>query len=191
MPKVILGLIPPRGHHYYEGDAKITGSTFADLVRNIESYRAENHYPIGDPETDATNYICGNWPNFCHGVDMVVVESINPPNPTAELLNDITTWAKNVLHSNHAVNLVSDELAEARAQTCAHCPHNRKWRSGCGSCIVAADRLSASIRHGRDTKTSKKLGGCGLMRHDNRSAVFMDKEQINKTNNIPDNCWLK
>lgn len=191
MPKVIQGLIPPGGHHYYEGDAKITGSTFADLVRNIENYRAENHFPIGDPETDATNYTCGNWPNFCHGVDMVVVKSINAPNPRTELLSDITTWAKNVLHSNHAVNLVSNELAEARAQTCAKCKFNAKWRSGCGSCIVAADRLSTSIRHGRDTNTSKKLGGCALMRHDNRSAVFMDKDQINKTSNIPDNCWVK
>jgi len=28
------------------------------------------------------------------------------------------------------------------------------------------------------------------MRHDNRSAIFFDKDTFEKANNLPANCWL-
>jgi len=190
MPKPIIGIIPPGGHHYMEADVKITGSSYKNLLENVTNYRAENYIPVGDVEGDVTNYICGNWPHFCHGVDMVVVTSIEQPNQQTELLTDITVWAKNTLTTNKRIDFVTDELAEARAKVCAKCPKNIKWRSGCQSCITATDRLSVSIRQARETKTSRSLGGCSIMRHDNRSAVFFDKNNFNKPQNLPAKCWL-
>ena len=190
MAKPIIGLIPPSGWHYYDGDVRLNGYSYANLLEITEDYRAENNLPSGDVEGDVNSYICSNWPAFCHGVDMVVVTSVNKPSQASELLTDIQTWAKNILHSKKPHPLVTEEVAESRAKICLSCPNNANWRQGCRSCIAAADRLSASIRQGKDTKTSSKLGGCKTMRHDNRSAVFFDKDTLDKSGNLPDNCWL-
>ena len=190
MPKPIEGLIPPSGHHYMEGDVKITGSSYKNLLENVTNYRAENHIPVGDVEGDVTNYICGNWPHFCHGVDMVVVTSVTSPTGRSELMNDISTWARNILHSNERNQLVSDDLAEQRAKICRQCPNNVNWRGGCSSCIAATDRICASIRNARDTKSSAVLGGCKLLRHDNRTAIFFDKDKLSESNDLPEFCWL-
>jgi hypothetical protein len=187
----IEGLVPPGGWHYWQGDVKLEGYSMENLYKVVQSYRAENHLPFGDVHGDVNAFICGNHPRNCHGVDSVVVTSIDRPTNQSELLNDITVWARNILTSQKQIRLVSDELAEARALTCLNCPKNANWKSGCGSCIVAADRLCASIRQGRDTQSTKKLRGCSVMRHDNRAAVFFDKEHFEATNSIPENCWLK
>jgi len=190
MAKVILGMIPPSGWHYFDSDAKLIGHSYEDLLKVVENYRAENHLPVGDVEGDVNSYICSNWPNFCHGVDMVVVTSVHPESAQQSLLNDITTWARNLLNSKTANNLVSDELAEERAKICKGCQYNKNWRGGCASCISAADRISASVRNGRDTKSSTKLGGCSIMRHDNRSAIFFDKNKLSQATSTPDYCWM-
>ena len=190
MPKPIVGLIPPGGHHYFEADVKITASNFDELIKNVTSYRAENYLPIGDVEGDITNYLCGNWPHFCHGVDMVIVTSVNPQTTQGDLMSDISTWAKNIMHSTERVSLVGDELAEERAKICRQCPNNSNWRGGCSSCIAATDRICASIRNARDTKSSSVLGGCKLLRHDNRSAIFFEKHILSESNDLPEFCWV-
>ena len=190
MAKVILGMIPPGGWHYFDSDAKLTAHSYEGLLKVVEDYRAENHLPVGDVEGDINSYICSNWPNFCHGVDMVVVTSVHPESAQQSLLNDITTWARNLLNSKTANNLVSNELAEERAKICKDCQHNKNWRGGCVSCIASADRISASVRNGRDTQSSTKLGGCNIMRHDNRSAIFFDKNKLSQSTSTPDNCWM-
>ena len=190
MAKVILGMIPPGGWHYFDSDAKLTAHSYEGLLKVVEDYRAENHLPVGDVEGDVNSYICSNWPNFCHGVDMVTVTSVHPESEQQALLNDITTWARNLLNSKTANNLVSDGLAEERAKICKGCQHNKNWRSGCSSCISAADRISASVRNGRDTQSSTKLGGCRILRHDNRSAIFFDKNKLSQATSTPDHCWM-
>lgn len=189
MAKPIIGLVPPTGWHYFEGDVRLNSHSYESLLKVVENFRAENHLPIGDVEGDVNSYICSSWPNFCHGVDMVSVTSVHPQNKATELLNDITVWARNILHSQTPNQLVSDDLAEERAKTCRECEFNINWRSGCGSCISATDRVCASIRNGRDTKSSAVLGGCSILRHDNRSAIFFDKSKLAVTK-VPDNCWL-
>jgi hypothetical protein len=190
MAKPITGMIPPGGWHYMEGDVKLTSHSYENLLTTVQNYRAENHLPIGDVEGDVSSYLCSNWPNFCHGVDMVVVTSVHPETSQQALLNDITVWAKNILNSGKKNLLVSDELAEQRAQVCKACSENKSWKSGCASCVSAAERVSASIRNGKDTETSVKLGGCNVMRHDNRSAVFMFKKQLSAASNTPKDCWI-
>ena len=187
MPKVILGMIPPSGWHYVESDVRLDAHSFPNLISVVENYRAENHLPIGDVEGDVTSYICSNYPHFCHGVDMVTITSVNP---SGELLNDIQTWSRNIQNSGKPVMYVTDELAEERAKTCRGCVNNVNWRGGCSSCISATERLCANVRQARDTDSSAVLGGCNVMRHDNRTAIFLDKEELQTTSNLPSNCWL-
>jgi len=190
MATPILGMLPPSGWHYIEGDVRINGVTYDSLIQNVEHYRAENHLPSGDVEGDVNSFICSNWPQFCHGVDMVAITSVNPETDTMALSNDIQTWAKNLQQSQEPINMVTDELAEARAKTCRNCPENVNWRGGCSSCISTTERLTAGVRQGRDTASSAVLGGCKSMRHDNRTAIFIDKDQFLKATNLPSNCWL-
>lgn len=187
MAKPIIGIIPPSGWHYYDGDARLTGHNYNNLIKVVEEYRAENHLPIGDVEGDVNSYICSNWPTFCHGVDMVTITSVNP---SGDLLNDIQTWARNIQNSKDHVQYVTDDLAEQRAKICRSCPNNVNWRGGCSSCINATDRLSASVRQGRDTASSAVLGGCSLMRHDNRTAIFLDRDELQSASNLPADCWI-
>lgn len=190
MAKPIQGLIPPGGWHYQDGDVRIDAYSLDDLYKKVEEYRAENHLPAGDVRGDVDAFLCGNFPQNCHGVDMVVVTSVTPSTRESELLSDITTWAKNILNSDTRIRFVSDDLAEARAKTCLNCNQNVNWRSGCGPCVKATEALSTSIRQGRDTKSSKVLGGCARMRHDNRAAIFFDKDQFSPAQNLPAKCWI-
>lgn len=191
MATPIHGFKPPGGWHYKDGDVLLEANTLNELYNIVESFRAENYLNVGDVKGDINAFLCGTYPNYCHGVDMVIVTSVSPPNRESELLSDITTWSKNILNSNKQVHLVSSELAEARARICLDCPRNINWRSGCGACVTATERLSTSIRKARDTASTPRLGGCAVLRHDNRSAVFFDAEHLEISGNLPDKCWLK
>jgi hypothetical protein len=190
MAKPIIGLIPPSGWHCVQSDVRITAFDYKSLLTAVEEYRAQNGVPVGDVEGDVNAYICGNWPNNCHGVDMVTVQSISPQTNQAKLLEDIQTWARNILAGNNPVQLVSDELAEARAKICRGCPKNVNWRGGCASCVVVTDRACASLRQARDTASSAVLGGCTSMRHDNRTAIFLDRDIFQKATDLPEFCWV-
>ena len=189
--KLIQGLIPPGGWHFIQDGAVIRAQEYSHLVKAVESFRAENKLPSVDAAKDITEQICNRSPNACHGVDSVVVRTHKAKTlAKGNLIQDITIWASNLLKRETPFRLVGDELAESRAKICRGCPSNLNWRSGCRSCITAADRICASVRQGRDTKSSKVLGGCEKLRQDNRTAIFLEKEFLTKNPNIPDYCWL-
>jgi hypothetical protein len=51
--------------------------------------------------------------------------------------------------------------------------------------------LSASVRQARETISTPVLGGCSILRHDNRAAVFLQPEDLATSSDIPNFCWLK
>ena len=188
--KPIRGMVPPSGFHYYQGDVRINADTIDDLNKKVESFRAENAIPSNTTKEDVADYICGQWPDFCHHVEDVVVTRMPANWNIKELLSDIQTWAKNLLSAQREHPLVGDELAEARSKICGGCVYNVNWRGGCGSCITATDRLSASVRQARETDSTKVLGGCSILRHDNRSAVFLNVEDLAQSSDTPKHCWV-
>ena len=182
-------MIPPGGWHYDDQGVRIDASTYEELVSKVEDFRAQNNLPVVDVGTDVSNQLCSRHPHFCHNVDSVSIEVVQHSQSSA-LMNDIGVWANTLLRANKAIRLVGNELAEERAKLCKNCPKNINWKFGCGSCIVANERTCASVRQARDTKTSTQLGGCLLQRHDNRTAVFLEKEHILQSTNLPSHCWL-
>lgn len=186
--KPIEGIIPPNGWHYYDRDVKITGIDFRDLVKNVQRFRAENGLAFGDAEADISRYICTNHPRFCTGTDGMEPSStvVN----LQQLMEDVGQWAKSLLFDKKTRGFVNDTEAERRALICTNCEFNKPWRAACSSCVAAVERNSASVREGRDTPTSRILGGCVKMRHDNRSAVFLDSDNFQDKPELPGNCWL-
>jgi hypothetical protein len=188
--KPILGMVPPGGFHYFQGDVRLESETLEGLYSTVMHHRAANSIPHHNTREDVDDYLCGQNPQFCHGVDEVKVQTYPTAQGVQQLLDDIQTWAKNLLASPRPHPLVGDELAEARAKVCGMCSNNVNWRGGCGPCITATDRLSASVRQARETESSKILGGCSILRHDNRASVFMNKEDLAKSLDLPKHCWL-
>ena len=188
--KPIQGMVPPGGFHYFQGDVRLEADTLEGLYNRVLHFRAENSIPHHTTREDVDAYLCGQWPERCHNVDNVIVKPVVTPKNIGELLGDIQVWAKNILSSQSEHPLVGDELAEARAQICSRCPNNVNWRGGCGACVTATDRLSASVRQARETASTKILGGCLVLRHDNRSAVFMQTEDLAASSDLPDFCWM-
>jgi len=183
-------MVPPGGYHYFQGDVRLNADTLEDLYKKVSNYRAENSLPENSTKQDVDNYVCGQFPDYCHNVDSVTVRQVVTGTKMGELMGDIQVWAKNILSSTSEHPLVGDELAEARAKVCSKCPYNVNWRGGCGSCVNATDRLSASVRQARETSSTPVLGGCSILRHDNRAAVFMQPEDLSISSDIPDFCWL-
>jgi hypothetical protein len=191
MPKLIKGIVPPGGWHFIQDGVTLKASGHTELVKTVEAFRAENELPIGDVEQEITDQVCARTPQSCHGVDSVLIKvhkaTVNDKNT---LIRDISVWASNLLRQKTPFRLVGDELAESRSQICRKCPENVNWRGGCRSCITAADRVCATVRQARDTKSSKVLGGCQKLRHDNRTAIFLEKEFLSTDSSVPDYCWL-
>jgi hypothetical protein len=188
--KPIIGMVPPGGFHYFQGDVQIFADTIDELRRKVTEFRAENSIPNTTTVTDVNDYICGSYPDFCHHVDEVTISRSHTNWTSSELTADIQVWAKNILASPQEHPLVGDELAEVRAKICGGCIYNVNWKSGCSSCIASTERLSASIRQARDTQSTPTLGGCTVLRHDNRAAVFLQPEDLSKSSDIPKFCWL-
>ena len=201
MAKPNSSVVPPTGWHYYDGDVRVEARSLGALYDAVMMYRTGNSLALGDYIGDVDTYVCGRFPELC-----VPSSASNPttsqPAPTAievsaysptqiqELINDVTVWAKNLLDSGTVEHLVGDELAEERAKICAKCPQNQLFSSGCSSCITTANRLGASVRQARHTASSRVIGACRTLRHNNQTAVFLEKHNLAKSSNLPKDCWL-
>jgi hypothetical protein len=193
MSTPIKGMVFPGGYHFFEGDVRLDSHFDLDnLYEVVKAYRANNNLPVGDVVGDVNRQLCGRVPTFCHGVDSVEVNfsSVERPTPQGDLLNDVVTWASNLLATGEQIKLVSDTEASRRSSICAACPNNANFRGGCTPCIDNALRVCASVRQARDVGMSKILGGCHVLRHDNRTAIFIEKDQLSKARNLPDSCWM-
>jgi len=192
MPHLIKGMVPPRGFRFNQGDVLLESYSEEELVNVVTNYRAENNLPVGDVQGDIERQICGQYPHSCHDVDHLEINIVSNtrPTPQGELLQDITAWASNLLRSTEAISLVDDETAEGRSKICRACPNNANWRGKCAPCVTSAERICASVRQGRDTFSSKVLGGCHALRHDNRTAIFIEKEHLSTCADLPKECWI-
>jgi hypothetical protein len=192
MAKPIMGMIPPGGWHYFEGDVKLEAPFLLELYKLVENYRVENKLPQGDVQGDVDAQICGRSPHACHNIDSLTINvvSVAPATPSALLREDIQVWANNLLQSSTPYTFVGDDEAERRAKICNVCPQNANWQSGCSSCVATVQRVTAAVRQAKDTFTTPLVGGCNKLRHDNRTAVFLEKEYLSKASDLPAHCWI-
>lgn len=55
---------PPGGWQFEEGNIKIKGDSFDDLVKWVRNHRLNNYKDIGDPELEIEEQIAGKFPEL-------------------------------------------------------------------------------------------------------------------------------
>lgn len=180
--------IMPEGWHYIINGHRVTSDiSWEDLVHRVIDYCIQNGFPVGDIENEMTKWVCETYPHQCS----IINPNFDAPaviNDTQAYLDTITTWA----HIKSKINgkLVDTQIASQRAAICEQCLNNKIWaKTGCQSCIANMQRLLVSIRQNKDTIQGADLGGCTMLKHDNRTAVWLDDN--NTTENLPGHCWCR
>jgi hypothetical protein len=192
---VTEGMIPHNGWHYISQSPpyRVDEYSYTGLQTAVLNYRIENHLPVGDVKADVDNYICSNWPRQCQDNSNYYTPQQTSPHPNSQLrlVDRITEHLNRVYQHGQGTELVLQAEAERRASICAGCPYNVQWEVGCAACVGNVTRLGILVRRARETSQSEGMHGCQILGHWNRTAVFLDMQQIGNTAELPDFCWAK
>jgi len=200
--RVITSMVMPGGWHKPENDRagrplpqSIRADTFWDLIDAVTKFRADNLIPIGNVLHDVEEYICKTHPGSCthRGARVSVQITTAPSAPsTAQTITDqMIAWMDSRLDNHSVDRTVVDADARSRAEVCRKCPMNIKWNTGCGTCVDAVGRLSTALRLGKDVPGGRRLFACKILRHENRSAVWLDRSLIGESPSLPAHCWAR
>lgn len=192
------GIIPPGGHHFIEqvGGAthRIDGDSFRDVAEKLLKFRVANKIAVGQPMDEINEYVCKNWPHFCHMPSQEPNYRVSAePSFTIAVLHWVTKlWQRQALTPTP---LVPDAEAARRAAVCRECPMQRDWADyGCGACVEGVRKRSFVFRAGRDIGV--KVTGCSVLKQDNTSAIFASHSSLPEVTaeenaKLPSNCWRK
>lgn len=86
------------------------------------------------------------------------------------------------------VRLVSDDLNNARAAVCVHCPAQQSIAGGCGSCKRAVAGLRRAILG--DRVPDVRLGACSILAEDTQITCLLDQGPVHN-DSLPAHCWRK
>jgi hypothetical protein len=173
--------------------APIRADTYKQLIEAVIKFRADNVIPIGDAKADVDEYICANFSHMCHPELPYTVEVYvdNKSNEIKTLTDHMLQWLDKTIDHHSIDNLEMRTEALRRADICLGCRYNTKWNSNCGSCSEAVGRMSNILRLGNDVPRGHKLKACQILKHENRAAVWLKKEKIMRSNDVPNHCWAK
>lgn len=166
---------------------RIDGDNEQDVVAKVLRYRLDNHFEPGDPLTELRASICEAYPHFCY--DTSPSEPVPPSNRSTPLSRRIAAWIA-AFYQKPPASVLQPE-ANRRAAVCARCPHNRDFQQGgCGSCLVAIDRLSFVWRRGRTTEQDAELKGCNVLGEHLPTSVWAELP-ASQDPSLPAGCWRK
>ena len=197
--KVIESLIMPGGWHKPEKDRldrdmpePIRAHTYKQLIEAVTKFRADNVIPIGDVQADVDTYICTNFPRMCHQLSGVTRIGIKQSiSPMRTLTDKMIQTMDQQIQDHSPENLELKQEAQRRADICASCKFNTRWNSNCGSCVEAVNRMSGILRAGNFTSKDRTLRACQILKHENRSAVWLRLDKIGQSPDLPGYCWAR
>lgn len=189
-------VVPPGGYHFVEkGDVtmRFEAESYEALAQSVLRYRLANGKPPGNPAQEIIDYVCGNWPHFCHDTESKVPKAA--ARRSRHLSTRVATWLPVFYSHARADRGPGQAEIQRRAEICARCPQNKEYRDGgCGSCLESISRLFFVFRRDREIPFEKQLGACNIIGQLNSAAVLASslpaiepevKEQL------PDSCWRK
>lgn len=160
---------PPSGHHFQDPSGQILkAESIPALIKAVESYRANNTLPAGDPAAEIERFYAEKFPWLISKVsDGIGAHATLHPTTKSEPLRP---WI-NRMWRNPPKHWQEAEVAKARLAICEKCPHycdlgflgpeySRRLL------ILAAGRMAASALH-----CSAHAWACGL-------AVWLEDPEV-------------
>jgi len=196
---VIEAMVMPGGWHKPEKDRlgrdmpePISAQTYRSLIDAVIKFRADNVIPIGDVKAEIDQYICTAFPRMCHQFEGVSrIDIASEPSPIKTLTDDMIQTMDGQLQDHSTEELELKQEAQRRASICAGCQYNVRWNSNCGSCVEAVNRMSTILRAGNSLPRERDLRACQILRHENRSAVWLRIDKIKTNPDLPGFCWAR
>ena len=201
--QVIESIVMPGGWHKPEKDRlardmpePIRASTYRALIEAVIKFRADNIIPIGDVKSEVDEYICLAYPHMCHsivGAEVSIHVTHGPRSPAVSktLTDEMIQEMDRQLTNHSSENLELRQEAQRRADICRKCQFNVRWNNSCGSCVEAVNRISTILRSGQDVVHSRELRACQILKHENRSAVWLRIDGRASNPDLPPRCWAK
>lgn len=189
--KVNKGMVPPGGWHFPSQPGQIIrADTYESLIDIIFKLRLAVGKNTDSIEAEVNRYFCSRWPNACIPDDATGV-----PNSNDTLARRVARFAARMAQGMPAggYELVNQGIANERAATCASCPFQIAWKTGCSSCSASTAALLLQIRKLRNTPSDPKLMACKVSGWENQTAVHLPEnvvkpdEETLKT--LPEHCW--
>lgn len=162
-----------------------------DWRDGVVKYATDNGYPvptIEEMEHQLCQTLSGEW---CTGGDQYSFVS------NRFTLNDFLRGMKTLGEFAISGQVVSPDIAEARAMVCSRCILNMDV-PGCATCTGMANAVVA-IKGAKQTKVDHLLKVCGVCRCSNEAKVWLPIESISKSTTPEmleqykrvDECWQK
>lgn len=166
----------------------IRGHSFEDLVDSITRFRKSNGIEMGDPETEAIEYLCAQNPGLCKEQRAPALGPVSPAPaapPTRKFGDRVADWIAEVA-SRPRPPIAPDEIRR-RAAVCLGCPLNVPFKSGCSACQRKLARSIDRLTSGYPRRVTDGLGACSHFVWSNALAVGSD---IAIVQNAPAGCWV-
>ena len=207
----MTGVIMPGQYHYEENGKMIVeeAESYVDLIDKLARYRASNHLPLGDPQSDVDRYICTKFPNMCGGRVPTQDEGVDPVElsygvPIRKTPRErVMQWTANRMQRSGQLEFVDQETADARALICFGCRMRRRWNEpieGCPGCQAYVEQIESDlvrIRRNKETESAAVNAGhmCDISGHDLETACHLEESALRHRKNyigqFPAFCWLK
>lgn len=162
-----------------------------EWIDKVTKYATDNNYrvpSIEEMEDQLCRTLSGEW---CSGGDQY--SFVSPRFTMDDFLRGMKTLGQFVVSGQ----VVSQEIAEARALTCTRCVLNMSI-PGCHSCTGLSNAVVA-IKGAKTTKHDHLLKSCGICLCSNSAQVWLPIEQLSKSTTPEmmeqykrvDECWKK
>jgi hypothetical protein len=201
---IITSVIPPQGWHFPQqlssGQThKITGFSFEQLLENMLEFRrrhldlcgAENAR-IEAVRADLKAYLCAHFKQNCadspggvpqaSGIGTSIVQKdYNRP------IDRAGSWLSEIALTRP--ELVDYGLSGHRAQICAQCPQNVRWKTSCAPCNETVEVRIQNLLGNLRTPYDDRLFMCRCYGWANAAAVWMKDPKSTAIYPPPDHCW--
>lgn len=201
-------MVQPGGWHYVQAlstgqSVEITAFSFEELLSNMLEFRLRHLDLCGAPganiesvRADLKTYLCANYKQNC-------ADSWSGPVPSPgggigvqhradyqRPLDRAGQWIAELANTDAIrAERVDYALAGVRAQTCAQCPQNIRWKSQCEPCndniLVRVQQAKGSLY----TPLDRRLFMCRVYGHINEVAVWLPDTHSSSEEAPPSNCW--
>jgi hypothetical protein len=176
---------PVGGHHYHEGDTKVTGDSFIELLDNLRDLRIANGGAIGDPLGDVVAY----YEKIAPWILVEDEEGVWDGEQIPAHLRPMQRWLDGVWKAG-SITLVSGAESKTRQEGCKGCKYASEFEWDVG---VEGEEMRKRLEIMKRTrKTPLDTSYCKLHKWHNGLATLMIKPRFGSAakERSPSKCFV-